>query len=370
MKVLFIHLDNIMMCPPALSAIQILLDLGHNVSVLSYNLDELPESIKNGVTVIDLGKRVNPDSIAKKYYLRLEKRMQARSYVKKNYTQYNMLWLTSEISVREIGNILLKTKYILQLMEMVNYVPQIGNSKILQFDIKKFAQRAYKVVVPEENRAHIIKARWELDELPSILPNKPYNLTMKSELSEKAKEILKTLKQEKRKIILYQGGFTEDRRFEEFAEAVDLLGDDYVFYLMGFQNNYCKEILKRYPNVVYLGALNPPEHLIAAKYAYIGILTYIPVKAAFYSELNALYCAPNKIYEYALCGLPMIGTNVLGLKYPFEKYNIGRCCEKLTAKCICETVHEIEDNYVELRKNCKKFYNDIDMRTLMEEILQ
>lgn len=370
MKILFVHLDNIMMCPPALNAIQVQLDLGHDVTVLSYNLDELPISLKQKTSIIDLGKRINPKSNYKKYYLRLKKRKQVRKYISQNHDKFDLVWITSEITAREIGSVLLKTKFIMQLMEMVNYVPQFGNSTVFQFDIKKYAQSAYKVVVPEENRAYIIKARWELNELPSILPNKPYRLNLDFELSDKAKNIVDILKNEKRKVILYQGGFTEDRRFEEFAEAVDILGDDYVFYLMGFQNEYCKEILKKYPKVVYLGALNPPEHLVIAQYAHIGVLTYIPVKASFYSELNALYCAPNKIYEYALCELPMIGTNVLGLKYPFEKYGIGKCCEKLTAQSICRTIKDIESDYVTLKNNCKKFYDDVNLQSIMEGILK
>ena len=358
------------MCPPAINAIQIQADLGNEITVLSYNVNELSDKIRQRITIVDLGKRCNPKVKYKKYYMRLKKRKEIRKYIAQNYKNYDLLWITSEIGVREVGSLLLKTKYVMQLMEMVNYVPQFGNSNVFKFDIKKYAQSAFRVVVPEENRAHIIRAKWELDEIPSVLPNKPYDLSLDFELSEKARHIVDIVKKEKRKIILYQGGFTKDRRFEEFAEAVDFLGDDYVFYLMGFQNEYCKEILRKYPNVVYLGALNPPEHLVVAQYAHIGVLTYIPVKTAFYSELNALYCAPNKIYEYALCELPMIGTNVLGLKYPFEKYNIGKCCEKLTSKDICKTIKEIEKEYEIIKGNCKVFYQSIDLDIIMKGILQ
>lgn len=358
------------MCPPAINALQIQCDLGHELTVMSYNMDGLSSAVKKRIIVKDLGKRKNPSSKIQKYWIRLKKRKEIRDFIDKHYMEYDLIWLTSEIAVREVGKILLKTKYIMQLMEMVNYVPQFGNCELFKFDIKKYAQNAMKVVVPEENRAYITQVRWELKNLPSILPNKPYDATIDFELSDNAKSIIDILKKEKRKIILYQGGFTEDRRFEEFAEAVDKLGSDYVFYLMGFQNDYCKKILDKYPSVKYLGALNPPEHLVAAQYAYLGVLTYLPVKAAFYSELNALYCAPNKIFEYALCGLPMIGTNVLGLKYLFEKYNIGKCCKELTAESICETVQEIEKEYNIMKSNCRTFYDSVDMVSIMKEILQ
>ena len=38
------------------------------------------------------------------------------------------------------------------------------------------------------------------------------------------------------------------------------------------------------------------------------------IEGSGFTILNALYCAPNKIYEYAGCNIPMIGTDVLGLK--------------------------------------------------------
>lgn len=370
MKIFFIHLDNIILCPPALSAIANQVDIGHELTVMTYNGDEIPNSIRNRVKLVDLGKRVNPHSKMVKFRLRLEKRHFVRNYFHNNYTKFDLVWTTSEITVREIGEEIKKTKYVMQLMELVNYVPTFGNQKLFQFDIASYAQKAYKVVVPEYNRAHIVKARWRLKNLPTILPNKPYMLNVPDKLSEKAEKILERVRNEKRKILLYQGGFTEDRRFEEFAEAVRLLGDNYCMYIMGKENDYCRKICKEYPEVVYLGMLNPPEHLTVAKYAYIGILTYIPVQAAFYSELNALYCAPNKIYEYALCDLPMIGTNVPGLYNVFEEYRIGECCKDLSANSIANTIKDIEEHYEEFRRNCAKFYNDTDLTKIMKGILE
>ena len=370
MRILFIHLDDINNCPPALNAIQVQVDLGNQVTLLAYDTNNLSDNISKKIEVIDFGKNNNSEWVIKRYFNRLRKRLKIRNFLKRNLEKYDLIWITSEIFVREVGKVLFKTKYIIQLMEMVNYVPLFGHSRLLKFNIKKFAQKAWKIVVPEENRAYIIKTKWELEKLPIILPNKPYQSSLTFELTENAKKMVSKVKNEKKKIILYQGGFSVDRRFEEFAEAINLIGDEYVLYLMGKKNEYCNKILEQYPNVKYLGFLNPPEHLIIAQYAHIGILSYIPIKADFYSELNALYCAPNKIYEYALCGLPMLGTNVLGLKYPFEKYNIGICCDELSSKSICECIRKIEDNYKKMKKSCDIFYNSVDLFEIMKEILE
>ena len=372
MNILFLHLDNIILCPPAINVLENLLDQGHTVKLMSYNADQLDKELlgNNALSTIDLGRRVNPKNQLQKYALRYKKRGFIRKYLQKYRKDFDLIWATSEITVRECGVLLLDCKYVMQLMELVNYVPLFGNQTLFQFDIAKYARAAYKVVVPEYNRAHIIKARWELDKLPTILPNKPYRVDLPGEHSKEATKIITMLKNERRKILLYQGGFTPDRRFEEFAEAARLLGDDYVLYLMGFENDYCCKILKEYPHVKYLGALKPPEHLLAAQYAYIGILTYIPVKVAFYSEMNALYCAPNKIYEYALCDLPMIGTDVPGISRIFDKFHIGMYCKELTAVSIAETVKKIEANYDACKLGRKKFYDDVDLKEIVKRIVE
>lgn len=372
MKVIVAHLDDITACPPVYTAVKILLKLGHNVTLFSYNIEDLEVELNSDpkLNCIDLGRRINPRNNIKKYYLRLKKRINIRKYFRENISTFDIVWTTSEIGVREIGDVLLNAKkHVMQLMELVDYVPLFSNYSLITFPIEKYAQNAYQVVVPEYNRAHIVKARWNLKRLPRILPNKPYFTEVK-DLSDKAQQIIEIMEKEKRKIILYQGGFTKDRRFEEFAEAIEQLGNDYVFYIMGKKNQYCEELISKYSSIIYLGALNPPEHLVVAKYAYIGILTYIPVKTAFYSELNALYCAPNKIYEYALHNLPMIGTDVPGLTNIFEKYGIGVSCKELTVNGIMDAIKKVESNYEFMRDSCAKFYNDTNLFKIVQEIIE
>ena len=44
--------------------------------------------------------------------------------------------------------------------------------KLVPLHMKRYAEKAYKVVVAEYNRAHIQKAWWSLKRLPEIWPNK------------------------------------------------------------------------------------------------------------------------------------------------------------------------------------------------------
>lgn len=375
MRIMVIHLNNINMCPPAINLVENLVDHDHEVTLVSYNISEMKSIYRKRANFysFDLGNYIIPSSKLRKYRLRFKARNKARKYIREHIKEYDRVWTTSEITVRDVGDILIKSgvKHILQLMELTEYIPRIGNFKLFPFDIEKYAQKAYKVVVPEINRAYIVKVKLHLEELPSILPNKPYTIDISEEgISEKAAEIIDFVKSQNRKVILYQGGFTKDRKFDEFAEAIRQTGNKYVLCIMGKDNDYRQEICRKYSFIVYLGFLQPPEHLIIAKYAHIGILTYCPIQEAFYSDLNAVYCAPNKTFEYALCGLPMIGTNVLGLKEIFEKYQVGCCIEKETSESVIRAIHYVEDNYSDMKMNCKRYYESVNLNEIVKNIIE
>ena len=86
--------------------------------------------------------------------------------------------------------------------------------------------------------------------------------------------------------------------------------------LAGRESDYLKELLIKYPDVKYLGFTVPPKHLSIVKLADIGILTYV----ADSGSINPVFCAPNKIWEYAKYGIPMLCNDIPGLKYTVEYY--------------------------------------------------
>ena len=89
----------------------------------------------------------------------------------------------------------------------------------------------------------------------------------------------------------------------------------------------------------------------------------------FISPLNVLYCAPNKIYEYAGYDVPMLGTDVLGLKLPFEKYNIAVCCPDFKSESIVKGIRQIERDYLNMKCNCKMFYEDTNLDSIVYSII-
>ena len=300
----------------------------------------------------------------------MDNRKRMRALVEKCMKKHDIIWTANDATVRELGDILLKYKHVMQLMELIEFIPAFPKINFLRINAKKYAQHAWKVVVPETNRAYIQKTWWELETLPTVLPNKPYHLE-EPEITSKSSEYIKKLSEEKRRVLLYQGVFMEDRNLEAYARATGVLKDKYCMYIMGEDSDYRKKLCKKFPHIEYIPFIAPPDHLAVTKHADVGITPYVAkhLKGSNHSVLNAMYCAPNKIYEYAAYGLPMIGSDVLGLKEPFVKYNIGVTCKGDNVEEIVEKLKYIDDNYDEMSKNCAAFYNDIDLDKIVHDIL-
>jgi glycosyltransferase involved in cell wall biosynthesis len=245
----------------------------------------------------------------------------------------------------------------------------------MKYPVDEIGRRAWKMVVPEQNRAYIQKVGWKMDRLPYVLPNKPY-YTEDAEITEEMKPVIEKMKQETKKIIIYLGVIDPDRDIESFAKAIETMKDEYAFYLFGPLRLYDKEVFQRfcddYECVNYMGFFNPPYHLRFLEHADIALLPYNPGAVEEYTgftAFNALYCAPNKIYEYAGKNLPMIGTDVPGLRTPFEKYNIGVCCRDLKPETIAEAVRYVGEHHEEMKKNLQEFYDSTDIDKIVDQIV-
>lgn len=373
-RITIAHLTDLIMYPPVINLVENLLNNGHYVNLVSYNIRGLSREILNNdrFNYTELTE-IKGESIIQRLRRRLKKNIESREAVKKYMIESDILWTTTDLTVRSLGKLVFSYKHVMQLMELIDRYPLFKGSRVFDFPIDKFAKKAWKVVVPEENRAYIQKTWWELSKTPSVLPNKPYRICT-TNTYEDMKEVIYKVANENRKIIMYLGVLTNDRNLENFAKAIKMLNEEYTIYVVGKVLDDYKtkmdQFLKEYPFVEYLGYYPAPKHLEFLKYSYMGLLPYKPEKGhVCQSELNALYCAPNKIYEYSAFGVPMLGSDVMGLKYPFEKYNMGICCNENSVESIVEGIKAIEKNHSTMSNNCKAFYESINLDELVEKII-
>ena len=374
--VIFIY-EDVMYYPPVLNLMECLLNNQYKVKLVGEGTAKLPAIIRESPLFesVEIGTTTSRDIIS-----RLRKRSIKTKQFRAELAKVgdgDIVWTVNPLVVRTLGKDLFKysDRHVMELMELTDTFPLYYGAKHLKYPVDEIGRKAWKMVVPEQNRAYIQKVGWKLSKLPYVLPNKPY-YTESGEITDEMKPVIEQMKQETKKIVIYLGVLDPDRDLESFAKAIETVKDEYTFYLFGPFRFNDKEEFKRfcdkYECVNYMGFFNPPYHLRFLEYADIALLPYHPgsvegIKG--FSMFNALYCAPNKIYEYAGKNIPMIGTDVPGLRTPFEKYNIGVCCRDLRPETIVEMVRYVDANHAEMKKNLQVFYDSTDIDKIVDQIV-
>jgi glycosyltransferase involved in cell wall biosynthesis len=369
MNILVVAYAELTSFPPIITLVKHLDDIGYEVYLIVRNEKGYQFEPGRKVHILDI-------MLHKRSSNSLINRKRRTALLIKYFNEYKdsckYIWTCTDYTVAILGDLLLSCdNHIMQLMELVKAIPKYSVPIIQKldvlglsyFELERYARHAKFVVTPELNRAYIFKAWWGLAKTPIVLPNKPYDIPN----GIPQKRTLDTISKIKngKKTILYQGLIGAERRLDAYADAVRILGNEYQLCVMGQNTQHVDQRIdvdRDYPEVLNLGYLVPPEHLYVTKSSYIGILSYIPQKG---NELNVLYCAPNKIYEYAGCGIPMICHALPALIQVFEKYQIGVCVDEMTPEMIAEGIRKIQDNYEIMRENCYRFYNSTDLRSIL-----
>lgn len=367
--ILLTHIDNL---PPARNLLISLSKIDIKVELITMYSSALPAQIQKAENIIihDVQSEIANNKV-EALKNRFERRNKVRTLIKNIMSDKDVLWTVTDYDAMEVGDILNNYRHVMQLMELIQDIPVFDELPFYKANLQKYAKTAEMVIVPEYNRAYIQQAYWQLKNTPKVLPNKPTVCKQKYDIeaiSPEGAEVLSKI--QNRKIVLYQGVFGYERVLDQFIEAVEQLGDEYCMLLMGRDDEELRKLLEKYPKTFFIPFIAAPNHLAITSKAHIGILSYVNTNnIRHYDPLNALYCAPNKLYEYACFGIPMIGNDIPGLKIPFEQNNIGRCSE-LKANKIADVILEIEKNYLEISRNCIQFYENIDMDQLVQELVE
>ena len=171
MKILIINYYEISKLPPVRNLVDILLRNGCTVTLVSIDKNNIYKSKEsNNFTFYKIDEA--RENIVSKCVDFISRKKKLRRLVDILMADHDILWTTTDRTARDLGSILFKYKHVMQLMELIYDIPYFPKQKIIQSNIKKYAKKAYKVVVPEYNRAQIINAWWELEKMPIVLPNK------------------------------------------------------------------------------------------------------------------------------------------------------------------------------------------------------
>ncbi len=364
MKIAYILKKGIHCYPPCLAQIFYLDDLGADIVVYHGNNSEYVNQLldSRGIEHYSLGcdaySKNRFESICNFYkYARTVNALIGK------LPKDIFLWFgncESAIAVKKKN--LVGRRYLLSILELYD------RGSIYDKGLKKIICDAEAVICCEKHRAGIMRIYYDGIKNPIyVVPNKPYdNGETDSSIEALPADIINKVNQFKDcKVVLYQGIVTKDRPLDKIAKALKLIDNKkYVFFIMGrTSDGMRRELSELYENTVFLGYVPSPQHLEITKYASVGIANYD------YSCLNNLFCAPNKIYEYAKFGIPMLTSLNIGLTETVGECGAAECVDFSSEEKIAEGLRRLLDNAEEYSKRALAFYEGTDNKKTIEEIL-
>jgi glycosyltransferase involved in cell wall biosynthesis len=142
--------------------------------------------------------------------------------------------------------------------------------------------------------------------------------------------------------VVYLGGFGSSRFTEEIIDAFCNMDPRYRLDIVGFgRPEYVEDIETRLKarNVDHVRILSGIPHSSIPVFLcdyHIGVALYRN------TNLNNYYCAPNKIYDYLMNGMPVITNRYPGLVKVVEDNRIGICIDKVNKDEIMRAIELIK----------------------------
>lgn len=367
--------------PPMQTLIQIMLKKGIKVIFVGNFSDSQAkaEYVAKGVEFKSIVLNENGNFI-QKLYRRHRYLQELSSYLNESaITTADLIWYVyAGATVCGLSKILEKYNYVVHFYEYYNeYHSWKYRFMYPSYKLESFLKKARGVVHCEYNRSQICRSMYGLEKLPYIIPNKPYvDCDKMKHIPDDIVHLIKNIEHrlEGKRVIIYQGYFdAKERRLEEFCQSINFLPKQYVLLIVGKGNLYLEELKRSFESdrIIFIPFIRPPYHLLLTEKASIGILTYHPQQRTYSGVINTLYCAPNKIYEYGKCGVPMVGNDIPGLSYLFREFSCGETLEHpMTAKMIAECVLKIDKDYERYSSGSKKLYKSVNIEDTISNIIE
>jgi glycosyltransferase involved in cell wall biosynthesis len=145
-----------------------------------------------------------------------------------------------------------------------------------------------------------------------------------------------------KRIVLYEGYLKEGRRLEALVDAARLFPDDAIMVFLGWKFPWWKEVIE--PTIaedlelaarIKVVEWIPQEDLIESMSdADVGVIIY---DEAF---LNNRFCAPGKLSDYVIAGLPIVAPASCPAARMIVEHEIGRLFEIAAPQEIAAAVKE------------------------------
>lgn len=217
-------------------------------------------------------------------------------------------------------------------------------SKLIEFLLIK---RVDHIFVVSENIADWYKKNYNIPR-PTVVFNVPMASNKKN-----TNYLRNTLHLRKDQIIiLYQGGLVAGRGINLLLEAFKKRTNDKVVIVFMGYGEFEKKIQsdsKLYNNIFFHEAVSPDMVLNYTASADVGI-ALIENTCLSYN-----FCMPNKLFEYAMCGLPVIVSNMIEMSNFVKTHQMGIIIKNDSVENVNFTIDKLLSlDLNKLKQNAKK----------------
>lgn len=260
---------------------------------------------------------------------------------------------------------LLRSKTIYDAHELI--LPEkkfkLNFSNFLLYNSEKFSLSKFDILISaNKERAEVMKKHFHLKHLPLSIRNITQStIGTVSKKYIKEKYINFVLKRNQ-KYIVYSGYFALERGLKFFIDLLNLLPKNISLVLIGsgpaqkFIYNLKVTNSNLYKRINIINKI-PNSHLQ-------DVLSLFDLGLVYYSNINInnILCSPNKVYEYAHAGLPIIGTGQKTLIKLIDGYEIGKTCKQKEKE---KSLYEFSKNILEVLENCR--YYELNLKEFTEK---
>lgn len=151
-------------------------------------------------------------------------------------------------------------------------------------------------------------------------------------------------------IYIYQGGFFPGRGIRLILSVFENLSHDKHIVFMGYGalEGEIVRSAETYKNIHFLKAVSPEKVLDYSGSADVGLSIIQNICISYY------YCSPNKLFEYALSGIPCIVSNFPDMGNFVDKYKCGWKTE-VNAEALYNLINVIsKEDILKKKINAKK----------------
>ena len=243
--------------------------------------------------------------------------------------------------------------------EYFTEVPEIQHKpkvkSVWRYFEKKCIGRADIVITVSQSIANLLKETYHLDEVLTVR-----NVPMGSTVFPKSSKAEMGFDENRFLLLLQGGGINMNRGGEELVEAMRYIENaDLVIIGGGDALPELKRLAKEFE-------LNDKIRFLAKK-PYEDMMRYTSVADLGFSldksgNLNYLFSLPNKIFDYAMAGLPMVTSDLPEVAAFVRKNEIGIVLAEVSPKEISSQVNKLigdPSRLDELRKNVSRMHSEL-----------